>query len=66
MSLMDVWHDKGLANRTPEGRAFRYKPAITQAELRAAAVSNVLDVVFEGDHEAMKSAVAAAKPSKKK
>jgi hypothetical protein len=57
---------KGLATRTEEGGAFRYKPAITQTELRAAAVNNVLAVVFEGDLDAFKAAAAAAKPGKRK
>ena len=66
MSLMNVLYDKGLATRSVEGRAFRYKPTITQSELRSAAVLNVLDVVFEGDLNALKAAVAAVKPGKKK
>ena len=66
MSLMTVLYDKGLATRTEEGRAFRYKPTISREELRASVVSNVLDNVFEGDHDAFKAAVAAAKPGKRK
>jgi BlaI family transcriptional regulator, penicillinase repressor len=66
MSLLSVMYDKGLATRTEEGRAFRYKPAMAQTELRAAVVNNVLDNVFAGDHEAFKAAVAAAKSGRKK
>ncbi len=66
MSLLSVMHEKGLATRAAEGRAFRYKPAIGQTELRAAVVANVLDNVFAGDLEAFKAAVAAVKLGKKK
>ena len=66
MSLLSVMYDKGLATRTMENRAFRYKAAISQEELRSAVVSNVLDNVFGGDLNAFKAAVAAAKPARKK
>lgn len=66
MSLLSVMYDKGLATRTGEKRAYRYKPTLTQAELRTAVVANVLDNVFDGDLNALKAVVAAAKPSKKK
>lgn len=66
MSLLSVMAEKGLATRTVEGRAFRYKPAMNQAELRTAVVANVLETVFEGDLEAFKAAVSAVKPGKKK
>ena len=66
MSLLSVMHEQGLANRTAEGSAFHYKPAISQAELRGAVVANILDNVFGGDVEAFKAAVAATKPAKKK
>ena len=57
-------HDKGFATQTVEGRAFRYNPAVSQAELLATAapVSNILNVMLD----APKAAVAAAKPGKKK
>jgi BlaI family transcriptional regulator, penicillinase repressor len=66
MSLLSVMYDKGLATRTLEKRAFRYKAAVSEEELRSAVVSNVLDNVFGGDLVAFKAAVAAAKPGKKK
>jgi BlaI family penicillinase repressor len=66
MSLLDVMFKKGLATRTPEKRAFRYKPAVSQADARAAVVANVLENVFAGDLEAFKAAVGALKPTKKK
>jgi BlaI family transcriptional regulator, penicillinase repressor len=66
MSLLSVMYDKGLATRTEQGRAFRYKAAIDQSELRASVVANVLENVFEGDLDALKAAVVAAKPAKKK
>lgn len=66
MSLMTVMYDKGLATRTEEGRAFRYKPAVSQEEIRAAVINNVLDNVFEGDLDAFKAAVAGLKGGKKR
>ena len=66
MSLLSVMYDKGLATRKEEGRAFRYTPAMSQAEMRTAVVANALENVFGGDLDAFKAAVAAAKPGKKK
>lgn len=66
MSLLSVMYDKGLVTRTEEGRAFRYKPMMTQAQLREQVVKNVLDTVFEGDAEALKAAVTGLKPAKRK
>jgi BlaI family transcriptional regulator, penicillinase repressor len=66
MSLLDVMYRKGLVTRTIERRAFRYKAALSQAELRSAVVKNILENVFGGNIEAFKAEVAAAKPGKKK
>lgn len=66
MSLLSVMYDKGLVTRTEEGRAFRYKPVMTQPQLRELVVKNVLDTVFEGDVESLKAAVAGLKGGKKR
>lgn len=66
MSLMNVMYEKGLATRTEEGRAYRYKPTISAEELRAMVLENVLAHTFRGDVEALKAAVAALKSGKKK
>jgi BlaI family transcriptional regulator, penicillinase repressor len=66
MSLLNTMFEKGLVTRTQEGRAFRYKPAMSQADNRAAVVANVLENVFEGDLEAFKAAVAGLKAGKRK
>jgi BlaI family penicillinase repressor len=66
MSLMNVMYEKGQLSRTLEKRAFRYTPLITQAEMRTAILEAVLENGFGGDVEALKSAVGALKPRKKK
>jgi predicted transcriptional regulator len=42
MTTLDRLHKKGLLNRVPEGRAFRYSPAQTQQEFNGAIVRNAL------------------------
>jgi BlaI family penicillinase repressor len=66
MSLMNVMFEKGLATRTEERRAFRYKPTMTAEELRAMVLENVLSNTFRGDLEALKAAVTSMKPGKRK
>jgi BlaI family transcriptional regulator, penicillinase repressor len=66
MSLLSVMYEKGLVTRSEEGRAFRYKPVLTQAQLREQIVRGVLENVFEGDAEAFKASVAGLKGGKNK
>lgn len=66
MSLLDTMFKKGLVTRTQERRAFRYKPVMSQEETRSAVVANVLDNVFSGDVEALKTTIAELKSGKKK
>jgi BlaI family transcriptional regulator, penicillinase repressor len=66
MSLLNVMFQKGLVTRTLESRAFRYKPTMTVAENRAAVVANVLEVVFEGDLDALKATVTGLSGGKRK
>ena len=42
MTTLDRLHKKGLLNRQPEGRAFRYSPAQTEDEFNGALVLDAL------------------------
>jgi predicted transcriptional regulator len=42
MTTLDRLHKKGLLNREPEGRAFRYSPAQTEEEFNSALVMDAL------------------------
>jgi predicted transcriptional regulator len=57
--------DKGLATRTEEGRAYRYKPTMTAEELRSSVLENVLTTTFRGDLGALKVMVAGLKAGKR-
>jgi BlaI family penicillinase repressor len=59
MTLMNVLHTKGLATRTPEGKAYRYQAAIGLEELRRLALEYVLDHFFSGDLSEMQQALAS-------
>ena len=43
MTVLGRLHDKGLLNRTPRGRAYEYDPAVTESELAARRMTEVLD-----------------------
>lgn len=67
MSLLDIMHDKGFVTRKAEGRAFRYTATVSLADLRARVLKNVLESVFGGSLDEMKSTVAKMEaPSKRK
>jgi BlaI family transcriptional regulator, penicillinase repressor len=68
MSLMDVMHKKGLATRTIEKRAFRYKAVMSRDEFRAAALANILENVFGGSVSDLKETLAdlEQRPKRKK
>jgi BlaI family transcriptional regulator, penicillinase repressor len=66
MSLMSVMFEKGLATRKVEGRAFRYAAALNQAELRTAALANVLDNVFGGSVSELKETLAELEKAPKR
>jgi predicted transcriptional regulator len=53
MSLLVEMYEKGFVTRTREGRAFRYKPTMGQAEFRKRSVQQVLEDMFGGDIEAL-------------
>lgn len=42
MTTLDRLHKKGLLDRVPEGRAFRYSPSLTQHEFNGAAVRKAI------------------------
>jgi BlaI family transcriptional regulator, penicillinase repressor len=48
MSLMNVMADKGLLDRDPEGRAFRYRPTVERSKTLGGLVSDVWQRAFEG------------------
>lgn len=66
MSLLTTMFEKGSVTRTLEKRAYRYKPTLSPAELRAAVVNSVLENLFEGDVDEFKAAVATLKSPKRK
>ncbi len=47
-SVLQVLVAKGFAIKESDGRAFRYSPLLSEAELGIAALDNVLDSVFSG------------------
>jgi predicted transcriptional regulator len=49
MTTLDRLHRKGVLDRTKQGRAFRYWPRETRAELQSSAVERALRVAIEGD-----------------
>ncbi|MDX1967907.1 MAG: BlaI/MecI/CopY family transcriptional regulator [Planctomycetaceae bacterium] len=48
MSLLNVMADKGLLGREPEGRAFRYQPAVERSKTLGSLVGDVWQRAFEG------------------
>ena len=46
MTTLDRLHKKGLLNREPEGRAFRYSPAQTRSEFNGNVVRSFVDQIF--------------------
>jgi predicted transcriptional regulator len=53
MSLLVEMYEKGFVTRMREGRAFKYKPTMGQAEFRKRLVKQVLEDMFGGDIEAL-------------
>ena len=54
MTTLDRLYKKGLLERTPEGRAFRYKPKQSEAEIHQNIVTRGLKELLSsaGEHEA--------------
>ncbi|HWR13676.1 MAG TPA: BlaI/MecI/CopY family transcriptional regulator [Terriglobales bacterium] len=55
MTTLDRLHKKGLLNRIPEGRAFRYSPAQTRDEFNSAIVRNAVQRMFSSPDSATMS-----------
>ena len=55
MSLMNVMAEKGLVNRKPAGRAFRYDAAIAQERTLKDMVGDMLGRAFEGSASSLVS-----------
>lgn len=68
MSLLAVMYEKGLTTRKVEGRAFRYAPTMSAAELRATVLTNVLENVFGGSADDLRKTLAEveSKPKRKR
>lgn len=48
MSLLNVMADKGLLEREPDGRAFRYKPRAARQRTLASLLGDIYRRAFEG------------------
>jgi predicted transcriptional regulator len=48
MSLLNVMADKGLLDREPEGRAFRYRPRVARRSTLGHLVGDIWQRAFEG------------------
>lgn len=53
MSLLNVMADKGLLERDPEGRAFRYRPVVERAKTLGGLVEDVWQRAFAGSASAL-------------
>jgi predicted transcriptional regulator len=47
MTTLDRLYKKGLLDRTAEGRAFRYSPRLTQAEIQRAVAGEAIQQIFD-------------------
>lgn len=48
MSLLNVMSDKGLLDREPDGRAFRYRPKVARQHTLGNLVGDIWQRAFEG------------------
>lgn len=53
MSLLNVMADKGLLERVPEGRAFRYRPLVERKQTLSDLVGDVWQRAFGGSASAL-------------
>ena len=53
MSLLNVMAEKGLLDREPEGRAFRYRPRAERSQTLGTLVGDVWQRAFEGSASAL-------------
>ena len=47
MTTLDRLYKKGLLDRSAEGRAFRYSPRLTQAEIQRAVAGEAIQQIFD-------------------
>lgn len=52
-TMLGVLHKKGLVEFRQAGRAFIYRPALTKADVRERALSNLMAQLFDGSPEAL-------------
>lgn len=63
MSLMNVMAEKGMLEREPEGRAFRYRPVVKRSDTVGHMLGDLLSRAFDGSAEQlMVYLLDAAKP----
>lgn len=60
-TMLQVLLRKGKVKRVAEGRAYRYKPVVTQQRAAGSAVSDLLKRMFGGSAEAMLLAMVNAR-----
>ena len=53
MSLLNVMFDKGLLNREPDGRAFRYSPRAKKSKTLKAMLGDLLGRAFDGSSSSL-------------
>lgn len=64
MSLLNVMTDKGLLIRTPQGRAFLYRPKVNRQRTLKSMVGNLLGRAFAGSaHELVAHLLDQTKPT---
>lgn len=51
LTILRTLEDKGFISHVAEGKAHRYRPAVTQAVAGKSALSRVLDKIFGGSSE---------------
>ena len=53
MTMLNVLLRKGRVTRTPDGRAFRYKAAVSRRRVTGSALEDLLNRVFGGSTDAL-------------
>ncbi|MGI8782923.1 MAG: BlaI/MecI/CopY family transcriptional regulator [Acidobacteriota bacterium] len=64
MTLMDKLHRKGALHREPNGKAFRYWPAVGQTEVLTEAVQSLCDSFFDGSRSELRRYLGGGASSK--
>jgi predicted transcriptional regulator len=53
LSALQTLEDKGYVRHEPEGRAYRYFPAVAAERAGGSAISRIKDAIFQGSAERM-------------